>query len=84
MLVADTILIEHLRHFSGDHVTVVRHGDQRDLLPGLGSWFGIWLFRRVIHAISIHHMCGGMLIYSNASMEERSGNCRLQPWQVTK
>lgn len=29
----DTIFIEKLRHFVGDHVAVIRDGDQGDFLP---------------------------------------------------
>lgn len=51
---ADAILVEHLRHFRGDHVAVVGYGNQRDFLAGFRSRFGLWLFFLIVHVFSIH------------------------------
>ncbi len=89
MLVAYPVFVEQLGHFFGDHVTVIWNRDERDFLArfrnALGrERFSFRLFWLVVHAQSIH-CCGGEKgIYSKASSEERSGNCRLQPKQVTK
>ena len=60
MLVADPVFVEQLGHFFGDHVAVVRDGNQRDFFPDSGGLLGrgshrLRLFRLVSHASSIHH-----------------------------
>jgi hypothetical protein len=42
------------------------------------------LFGCVTHTIIIHQQSLELRIYSKASNEDFSGNCRLQPLQVTK
>ena len=86
VLVGDLVFLEQVGHFFGDHVIIILNSDERDFFSRLGFIFRrrrIWLFWIVTHSFSIHQ---GMLwlIYSNASSEDFSGNCRLQPLQVTK
>ena len=54
VLMADTILVEHLRHFCGDHVAIVRHGNEGDFLAGFRCRFWIRLFFLIVHVFSIH------------------------------
>ena len=80
MLVTDSVFIEHLRHFLGDHVAIVLNGNERDFFSwldhglwsgsfrGLGGVFGVSLMRKVY---TTQGMKRGA--YSKASREERSG-----------
>jgi hypothetical protein len=79
MLVRNLILVEQLGHFFGDHIAVVRDGDERDFLAGpgwtgrgvgLGRLFGFF----VAHGFSIHHSMAVGLTYSNDSNVDFSGN----------
>ena len=78
MLVAYPVFIEQLGHFFGDHVVIVRDGNQRDFFS---SFFHIFrsrlvcrrLFWLIVHAESIHYSGDEKGTYSKASREERSG-----------
>ena len=91
MLVTDSIFVEHLRHFLGDHVTIVLNGNERDFFSHLGHgfWSGNfrgrgWSFWCVTHGESIHYEEGKKGSYSNASREERSGYVFWHEVQVRK
>jgi len=91
MLVTHPIFVEHLRHFLGDHVTVVLNGNERDFFSRLGHglWSGSfwtigWTFWCVTHVEIIHHAGGEKGSYSNASREERSGYVFWHEVQVRK
>lgn len=81
MLVGDLIFFEEVRHFLGHHGTIILDGDQREFFSHLGLLFKrhvVSLFRLVGHSFSIHQWRVRRR-YSNASSEDFSGNCRLQP-----
>jgi hypothetical protein len=80
MLVADSVFVEHLGHFLGDHVTIVLNGHERDFFSRLGlglrsrSFGGLGgSFWCLSHGESIHQAKGQKGTYSKASREERSG-----------
>lgn len=57
VFVGDFVFLEHLGHFLGDHVAIVRNGDDGELFSQLGFLCGrrlIWLFGCVSHDVSIH------------------------------
>ena len=85
------VFVEHLRHFLGDHVTVVLNGNERDFFShlGRGLWSGSfgglgWTLWCVTHAESIHYEEDEKGSYSKASREERSGYVFWQDVQVRK
>lgn len=87
MLVGNLVFFEQLGHFFGHHRIIILNGDEGDFFSRLGRlyWRGlIGLFGWFTHVISIHQQSVELPIYSNASNEDFSGNCRLQPLQVTK
>ena len=61
MLVSNLVFVEQIGHFFGDHVAVVRDGDERNFLAGPGRTgrgvgFGrVFGFLRIAHDRSIHH-----------------------------
>ena len=78
----DFVFLEQLGHFFGDHVAIIGDGDERKLFSRLGLLFRrrlVGLFGCVSHMSTIHEDRWGVLIYSNASNDDFSGNCRLQP-----
>ena len=88
---ADPVFVEHLRHLFGDHVAVVRDGNERDFFSHFGHGSGSrsfgtlgWIFWRVTHGQSIHQGEGEKGSYSKASREERSGNVFWHAVQVRK
>ncbi len=87
MLVRDLVFLEQLGHFFGDYITIILNGDEGDFFSHLGFFFRrglVGLFWCFTHRISIHQQSLGLQIYSKASSDDFSGNCRLQPLQVTK
>lgn len=57
MLVGDFVFLEELGHFLGDHVAIVRDGDDGELFSHLGFLFRrrlIGLFGCVSHMATIH------------------------------
>jgi len=71
------VFVEHLRHFLGDHVTIVLNGNERDFFSWLGH--GLWSgrFRNlggtlwcVTHSESIHYGNRQKVSYSNASNDD--------------
>ena len=57
-----SVFIEQIRHFLGDHVTIVLNGNERDFFSHLGHglWSGSfggcsWSFWCLTHGESIHH-----------------------------
>ncbi len=85
------VFVEHLRHFLGDHVTIVLNGNERDFFSRLGR--GLWSgslgglggsFWSLTHAGIIHHAGGEKGSYSKASREERSGYVFWHEVQVRK
>jgi hypothetical protein len=85
------VFVEHLRHFFGDHVTIVLNGNERDFFSWLdhGLWSGsfrglggaLWC---LTHTEIIHYEVGEKGSYSNASREERSGYVFWHEVQVRK
>lgn len=87
MLVGDLIFFEELRHFFRHYISIILNGDERDFFSRLGLFVRrglVRLFGLVSHKLSIHQQRLGLWIYSKASSDDFSGNCRLQFWQVTK
>jgi hypothetical protein len=87
VLVGDFVFLEHLGHFLGDHVAIVRDGDDGELFSHLGFLCGrclVRLFGCVGHGVSIHWYGCDVLSYSKASSDDFSGNCRWHVWHVTK
>jgi hypothetical protein len=91
VLVTHSVFVEHLRHFLGDHVTIVLNGNERDFFSclGHGHWIGSfgglgWTLWCLTHRQSIHYGGGEKGSYSKASREERSGNVFWQAVQVRK
>lgn len=57
MLVGDFVFLEHLGHFLGDHIAIVRDGDDGELSSRLRLLFRrcvIGLFGCVSHIATIH------------------------------
>lgn len=85
------ILIKEVGHFCRNHVSVVGHRDKGNFLAGLGCRIGTrgrclrdtGLLCVAHNTISIHETMVKRG-YSNASKEERSGNCVWHAVQVTK
>lgn len=87
MLVRDLVFLEQIRHFLGHHRIIILNSDEGDFFSHLRLFFRqrlVWLFWIVTHSSSIHQQGVLWLTYSNASSDDFSGNCRLQPLQVTK
>ena len=80
------VFIEQLRHFFGDHIAVVRNGNQRDFFPGLRlvRLRRIRLFWLLSHGCSIHQGNRQKGSYSKASSEDCCGKVFLQLLQVKK
>ena len=85
------VFVEHLRHFLGDHVTIVLNGNERDFFSWLGHglWSGsfgglggsLWC---LTHGKIIHYAGGEKGSYSKASRDERSGYVFWHEVQVRK
>ena len=87
MLVGHLVLFEEVRHLLGHHRIIILNGDEGDFFSRLRLFFRqrlVWLFLIIAHSFSIHQQGVLWLTYSNASSDDFSGNCRLQPLQVTK
>ena len=86
VLVADSIFVEHFGHFFGNHVAVVRDGNQRDFLAWLRlvRFRRLGLFRLLSHVCSIHQGSSQKWSYSKASSEDCWGKVRLQLPHVKK
>jgi hypothetical protein len=91
MLMAHPVFVEHLRHFLGDHVTIVLNGNERDFFSRLGHGFWSGGFRGLggslwglTHGKSIHHAGDEKGSYSKASRDERSGYVFWHEVQVRK
>ena len=85
------VFVEHLRHFFGDHVTIVLNGNERDFFSWLGHglWSGRfgglgWALWYLTHTEIIHHAGGEKGSYSNASREDGSGYVFWHEVQVRK
>ena len=86
MLVRHSVFVEHCGHLFGNHVTVVRDGNQRDFLAWL-RWVclrRLWLFLFLSHVCSIHQDNSQKWSYSKASSEDCWGKVFLQLLQVKK
>jgi hypothetical protein len=87
VLVGDLVFLEQIRHFLGHHGIIILNSDEGDFFSHLRLFFRrrlVWLFLTIAHSFSIHQQGVLWLTYSNASSDDFSGNCRLQPLQVTK
>ena len=83
----DFVLFEEFFHLLGDHISIVRHRDERDFFArfGLLRLFGrLRLFGIIYHNWIIHQGVGKNANYSNASNDDFSANSRLQLPHVTK
>lgn len=87
VLVGHLVFLEQIRHFLGHHRIIILNSDEGDFFSHFRLFFRqrlVWLFWIVTHTSSIHQQGVLWLTYSNASSDDFSGNCRLQPLQVTK
>jgi hypothetical protein len=91
VLMTHPVFVEHLRHFLGDHVTIVLNGDERDFFSRLGHGLRGWsfggrglIFWGLTHGESIHHAGDEKGSYSNASREDCSGYVFWHAVQVRK
>lgn len=87
VLVGHLVFLKQLGHFFGDHIAIILNSDEGDFFSHLRLFFRqrlVWLFWIVTHTSSIHQRRALWRTYSNASSDDFSGNCRLQPLQVTK
>jgi hypothetical protein len=73
----DSVLIEHLRHFFRNHVTIVGDRHEWDFFPYPGHALGSGTFGAlggalwcVTHSESIHYSNSQKVSYSNASRED--------------